>query len=301
MKSTRTRIAVVAIAGISLLALAGCSGAAADTEPTQSNAPDASEAGKFFDLLPAEIQESGILRIGVSPNFPPGNFEEDNGELNGAEVQLARALAPLLGIEVEHVTTNFAGLLTGLEADRFDVVLSGMSDTIEREQQVTFVNYLNTGTNFLVPEGNPEDIETVADICGLVAAETIGTSYIDMLAGYSDECVAAGEDPIDVQTFQSGTEVTQAVATGRADFSLASILANDYFASQSDGALESVGEVLNPQLTGFVVPNGEDDLVEALQSGLQAMLDDGSLAELMAEWGLEDQLVTEIQVNGATS
>lgn len=294
------RLFLPAVAAVLLLALSGCAGAdepAGSPEPTEAVV----ETGEFFDLLPAGIQESGVLRIGVSPNFPPGNFEEDNGDLNGSEIQLGRALGEHLGVEIEHVPTNFAGLLTGLQADRFDIVLSGMSDTLEREEQVTFVNYLATGTNLLVPKGNPKKLKTTDDLCGLVAAETIGTTYIDMVTAYSEECVAAGEDPIDVQTFQSGTEVTQAVATGRADFSLASISANNYFAVQSEGTVESVGDVVNPQLTGFVVPKDDEALVEALQAALQAMVDSGEMAEVMTEWGLEDQILDEVTINGATS
>lgn len=305
---TVRRAAVPALAGAALLVLVGCSastpaaGPTTVAETTAETTTDATtDAAPYLDLLPAAIQDAGVLRIGVSANFPPGNFEGDDGELDGSEIQLGLALAPHLGVEIEHVTTNFAGLLSGLQADRFDVVLSGMSDTLEREQEATFVNYLSTGSNFLVGEGNPHGIDTPQDLCGLVAAETIGTSYIDVVTGFSADCEAAGEASIDVQTFQSGTEVSQAVATGRADFSLASMMANNYFASQSDGALESVGETINPQLTGFVVPLGEDELVEALQAVLQSMIDSGEMEELMVPWGLESQVLPEVMVNGATS
>lgn len=294
------RLALPAVFAVSLLALAGCTGSADPADPTDP-AETPAAAGEFFDLLPAGIQDAGGLRIGVSANFPPGNFEDVDGDLDGSEIQLGLALGPVLGVEIEHVTTNFAGLLTGLQASRFDVVLSGMSDTLEREEQVDFVNYLNTGSNFLVPAGNPNGIDTPEDLCGLVAAETIGTTYIDIVGGFSDDCVAAGNDPIEVQTYQSGPETVQAVSTGRADFSFASMMAHNYFASQSNGTLESVGETVNPQLTGFVVPKGDEELVEALRAALQSMVDSGQMTELMSEWGLEDQILETIQVNGATS
>lgn len=299
------RILTPTIAAAALLALAGCAGtaapAASDTPAAPQDTTSTETNSELLALYPEEIREAGVLRVGVSPNFPPGNFEEDDGSLNGSDIQLGLAMGEVVGIEIEHVPTNFAGLLTGLDADRFDVVISGMSDTLEREQQVTFVNYLNVGSNFLVPAGNPEGIDAPTDLCGLVAAETIGTNYIDQLAEFSDDCVTAGEAPIDVQTFQSGVEVTQAVASGRADFSFASLMANTYFAQQSEGALASVGQTINPQLTGIVVPNGEDELVEALKATLQEMLESGQLADLMAEWELDGQVVDEIQVNGATS
>ncbi|WP_308797868.1 ABC transporter substrate-binding protein [Agromyces silvae] len=295
----QARLILPAIAGVAALALAGCAADSATEAAPEETA--AASGGEFFDLLPENIQEAGVLRIGVSANFPPGNFEDVDGDLDGSEIQLGFALGEVLGVEIEHVTTNFAGLLTGLEANRFDVVLSGMSDTLEREQQVDFINYINTGSNFLVPEGNPNDIETPEDLCGLTAAETIGTTYIDIVTGFSEDCVAAGNEPIEVQTYQSGPETTQAVSTGRADFSFASMMAHNYFASQSNGALESVGETYNPQLTGIVVPKGSEQLIEALQAALQSMVDSGQTAEIMAEWGLEDQILDPVQVNGATS
>ena len=282
------------------LVLAGCAGSS-DPEPSEpaASVDPAPAEDTVFDLLPQNIQDAGVLLIGVSPNFAPGNFEEDDGTLNGSEIQFAQALAPYLGVDTEHVITNFAGLLTGLQANRFDVVLSGMSDTLEREQQVTFVNYMEVGADFLVPAGNPNGINGIADLCGLTGGAPQGTSYIDELERISAaEC--AGKDPIEVQTFPSGTEVVTALSAGRIDFSLASSMANAYNAQLSNGALEAVGEPINQQYTGFVVPKDNEALIEALAAAVQMMIDNGELAEILSEWGLESQLLDEVKINGAT-
>src|SRR5690606_656093 len=138
-KSTKT---VAVLAGLALVGLSACS-SAGDTdetdEPTttpEETTPAETDESQgqtedLFAMLPEDIQEAGVLRIGVSPDFPPGAVTEDDGSINGSEVTLARALGPILGIDIEHVETNFAGLLSGLQADRFDVVLSGMNDTLE--------------------------------------------------------------------------------------------------------------------------------------------------------------------------
>ena len=302
MKTTPKTLAVTAALAASLLVLSGCAGDSTPppSDPVETETTDSTEVDESaFELLPESVQSAGVLTLGVSPNFPPGNFEEDNGELNGSEVQFARALAPHLGVEVEHVITNFAGLLTGLQADRFDVILSGMSDTLEREEQVTFVNYLEVGANFLVLADNPDGIQGPADLCGLTGGAPQGTSYIELLGELSDEH-CAGQEPITVQTFTSGSDVVTAVGANRIDFSLASSLSNAYTAQLSEGSLTSVGEPINPQLTGFVVPLGEDELVEALAAAVQAMMDSGELTEIMREWNIEDALLDEVQINGAT-
>lgn len=313
-KNFKSRMTAVAtLAGLALVGLSACSSTgnadesedptAAPEEATSTQSEQAQEETEDLSaLLPEDIQDAGALRIGVSPNFPPGNFTEDDGSLNGYEITLARALGPVLGTDIEHVETNFAGLLSGLQADRFDVILSGMNDTLEREEIVTFVNYMESGLIFLVPAGNEHDIQTVEDVCGLTAAQTQGSSnYIELLEEYSGECEASGEAPISIDTYPAGTEVTQAVALNRADFSFAAESANRYFALQSDGALEVVGEPIDPVMTGFAVPDGEDELVEALEAGLQEMIDSGQMEELMAEWGVESQVLDQVSINGATS
>jgi len=294
------RAAGVVFAAVIALAAAGCGDDDADTpEPTDPTAGGETQA---LDIeLPPALESSGVIRIGTSFNFPPLNFKNDENEYDGAEPALMDELGAKLGLDIERVETNFAGLLPGLEASRFDIITSGMNDTDERREQVDFVNYLRSGTSVMVQAGNPEGIQGADDLCGATVGVAMGTTYVGDLEGFSDECVAEGREPIDVQTLQSGSEVVQALLTGRIHATFANHISNLYFVQESEGQLAVVGEPVNPVYLGIAVPKGDTVLAEAIQAGLNAMIEDGSYQRILSEWGIEDAGLPAILINGEAS
>jgi len=90
------------------------------------------------------------LKIGVSPDYPPLAYKQE-GEVVGIEADNARALGSLMGVPVTLVEIPFAELLTALQAGKIDVVMSGMSVTPERSEQVQFVDpYMDMGQMAIV-------------------------------------------------------------------------------------------------------------------------------------------------------
>jgi ABC-type amino acid transport substrate-binding protein len=91
-----------------------------------------------------------VLKVGMSGNQPPMNTNSRSGELIGYEVDLARALASAMGARLEIVTMPFGDLLGALEAEKVDMVMSGMAITAERSRNVTFVGpYMMSGKSIL--------------------------------------------------------------------------------------------------------------------------------------------------------
>ena len=310
MPSTwKPRAGIAAAALTMALALAACGGAATGdsaappaapaipTEPMPAHPADPALTAAF----PAGIQQSGTLRVGVSPNFAPLNFKRDDGTLTGAETELTEVLGQATGLRIEFVETNFAGLLSGLAADRFDIVISGVTDTRAREEQVNFVNFSTVGKNLLVRADDPRPIADLPDLCGRTMGVTIGTTYGDELAGISrDTCEAAGKPAIVVQTFDTGNDVRQAIATSRIDGTLGAVSANTYTERRSEGALVTAGPTVAPGVSGALVPKDDAELTEALRLSFQTLMDDGTVRSVLDRWGLGDEALQTAQVNGAT-
>lgn len=296
-------VTVLALASVSGLVLSGCSGKtpSRDAGATPRASVSATLNPDLKAKYPKTIQKAGTIKIGVSPNFPPLEFKNDDGTLTGSEVDLARAIGQTTGLRVELVETNFAGLLSGLQAKRFDMVLSGVTDTREREQQVTFVNYLNVGTNFLVRGEDAKAVSTPADLCGKTMAVTIGTSYVQELEALSKKHCTAGKATIKVQTFDTANDVKQAIVTKRAFGTYGAVSANAYSAKQSEGALATAGRIQSRGLSGAVVPKADIELIGAIEATLTSLLADGTIKAVLTRYGEPDQVVRKIRVNGATS
>lgn len=95
-----------------------------------------------------------VLRVGVSPNFHPFVYHQHNsGILTGFDVDLIRDLRKELGYDkIEFIKMNFPNLIEGLEENKYDVVMSGLAITPEREQQVSFtVPYIDEGLMIAAP------------------------------------------------------------------------------------------------------------------------------------------------------
>jgi polar amino acid transport system substrate-binding protein len=297
-----TRLAAATTVAALALLLAACGGSddgGDDGGAAAENTPAATKP--VSELLPDAIAQRGELRIGVSPNFPPLNFENEDGETDGIERDLGEALAAELGLRYAQVETNFPGLLPGLAADRFDVVLSGMNDTKERQEQVDFVDYMESGSSVLVKSGNPEGIDGVDGLCGKIVGETVGTTYIEEVGEFSKACEQRGEEPIEVQTFPAGVEVAQALQTGRIHATFANHIANLYFADQTEGQLEAVGDRVNAAPLGIAITKTNDELVTAVQTAMQALMDNGTYERILTEWGVTDAGIDQATLNGATS
>ena len=105
-----------------------------------------------------------------------------------------------LKAQVQHAT--FDSILPGLTTKKFDVGMSGFTDTKEREETVDFVTYFSAGTSFFVmtQEGGPV-VNTLDDLCGLKLALQKGTAQVEDAAAQQDKCAAAGKPAIKVMTF----------------------------------------------------------------------------------------------------
>jgi polar amino acid transport system substrate-binding protein len=107
------------------------------------------------------VLESGTLRVGLSAGQPPLNMTNKSGEIVGLEVDVVRALAEAMDLELELVTRPFAELLPALEKGDVDLVISGMTITAERNARVAFVGpYFISGKSVLTKSEGIANVES---------------------------------------------------------------------------------------------------------------------------------------------
>ena len=222
---TRTRITRLAGSAIAVTALAltaGCGGGGSEGDG----------GGDGGDSTLQSAIDAGTITVGFAGEAPY-SFEE-GGELTGATVALHREIFSELGIdEVDGVNADFGALIPGLNADRFDVVSAGMSILPERCEQALFSEpeFMYT-TALMVPEGNPEGLETMDDLVDSGLSSVTMTGAIE-----SDYASSLGlSDNSEVSTPQDGMD---AVTTGRADaFALTGISLNWMADNAEDAGVE---------------------------------------------------------------
>ena len=113
----------------------------------------------------ARIVKNGELRVGLSGNQPPLNFVSKSGDLMGFEVDLARGLAAMMGVEPKLVQKPFGELIGALEEGKVDLVMSGMTITPARNMRVAFIGpYLLSGKSILTKSSTLAQADESSDL-----------------------------------------------------------------------------------------------------------------------------------------
>jgi polar amino acid transport system substrate-binding protein len=116
-------------------------------------------------MLPDEVRKAGVITLATDAHYPPCEFfAEDNKTVIGFEPEIWNAVGDRLGVRIDVVSITFNGLIPGVESGRYALAMECISDSAEREQQVTFIdNALGTGAVYtLVDNTTVSDDPAVA-------------------------------------------------------------------------------------------------------------------------------------------
>jgi polar amino acid transport system substrate-binding protein len=279
----RRRLLEILCAGVAILALvllAAC-GSSNKEEANTGSTPSGGTASDVPEL------KDGTLTVGSDISYAPIEFyQEGTQNAEGLDVDLGNALGEVLGVKVEFVNTGFDGIIPALNVNRFDIVMSALTVTEDRQKEIDFVPYLTAGTDILVAEGNPKNIHGIEDLSGLKVGVQLGTIQVDQLDAANQDLEAAGKPKIDVTTFDQNPLAVEQLRIGRFDAVIADspVVAND--ARLSDGKLEACGLMIEAAPYGIGVRKDSTALKAALEDALKEIQDSGKYDEILAKWGL---------------
>lgn len=273
---------------------AGKEGATKHAYPQQKNEDLAA-------LVPSDIGSDGKLVIGTNAEDAPNEFiDEDGTTIIGVSPDLGDAIGDILGLETEWINAPFDAIIPGLQSGKYEVGMAAFSDTPEREKIVDFVTYYNTGTQWAVQAGNPKNI-TPDSACGSTVGSEVGNTQLDDAEAKSEACVAAGQDPIEVQAFQSHTDAVAALVSGRIDAWLTDATVVGYAVDHSNGKLEIADPTPYDTVPiGIALPKDAGDFAKAVQGAVQELIDNGTYAKILDEWGISSVAIDEAVINGAS-
>ena len=219
------------------------------------------------------VQKKGVLTVATSPDFPP--FESLDGDrIVGIEVDIMEKVAEALGVEIKFEQMDFDSVLPGVQAGKFDVGMSGITVTAEREKNADFTDpYFMAAQAIVVMEDS--DITCKADLEGKSVSVQTGTTA-------ESYCM---ENGYDVQAFQANNDAASALTSGKVD---AWVVDNEVavaLAAELDGAVV-LDEAMTSEPYAFAFAKGSDTLVAAFNDALKALIDDGTVEAIFEEYGV---------------
>jgi polar amino acid transport system substrate-binding protein len=304
--AVRSRIAAagaVAVAGALLL-----SGCGDQTDSAGDGGKTKDSSAPLFDKLPKKIQKAGVIKVGSDIAYAPVEFMDENNKPAGIDPDLAKALGKQLGVDFQFQNGTFDGLVTGMNSGRFDLIMSAMTDTKNREEGrddsgkkvgagADFVNYFQAGSTILVKKGNPEHIDSLEDLCGKTVALQRGTANQTLAQEQSKKC----DKPIEILDFKKDTEALLQVKQGRAVADINDYPVAAYNAKTSGGGedFEVVGDQINAAPYGIAVDKKSTELRDAVQAALNAIMKNGEYAKVMKKWEVTNGALDEATINAA--
>ncbi|VEG25825.1 ABC transporter substrate-binding protein [Actinomyces howellii] len=306
----RTTSPLLGLVLASALALTGCT-SASDIEGNAAASGAASIPAydtsaittqeEIAALLPESVAGDGKLTVGASTDYPPAEFRNGQGTPVGYDVDLTKAIAAVLGLEAVTEHAEFDSIIPAV-GSTYDLGISSFTITAERMEAATMVSYINVGSQFNVPRGNPEGIDpsNPLNLCGLTIGVQTGTAQADALDAYSADCVAAGKPAISSKSYTKNTDATNALAGNTLDAVFADATVAGYAQIQTNGGVEVVGEVIDAAPQGIVVAKGDDATAQAVQQAVQYLMDNGHWTAILETWSIDtSQALTTAEINPA--
>ena len=206
-KISRRSFLAAAAVSVAALAMTACGGSASSAASSVASSAASSEAASSAAAELTTV-ETGKLTMATNATFPPYEMTTDSGEIEGIDVDTAKAIAEKLGLELQIDDMDFDAALLSVQQGKADIVMAGVTVTDERKAVMDFSDSYATGIqSIIVP--NDSDIASPDDLAGKKIGTQRGTTgYIYCSDDFGDENVVAYDD---------GLTAVQALNNGQVD------------------------------------------------------------------------------------
>lgn len=226
-----------------------------------------------------QILKRGELRVGLEAGYVPFEMRDRKGNIIGFDVDLARLMARYMGVKLTLVNTQWDGIIPALLTDKFDLLMSGMTVTPERNLQVNFADpYVVIGQTVIIRKGLIGKITKYdqLDDPQYTIATKLGTT--GDIAGRKYFTRAK------IKAFETEAEATLEVRNGRADAFVYDLPYNAVFYARYPNDVGILRETFTQEPIGWAVRKGDPDFLNWLNNFLRVIKADGSYDALYQKW-----------------
>ena len=257
MKKFRIAALLLTICLFASLALSGC-------------------AAKKPDQL-EQIRQNGKIIIAMEGTWAPWTYHDETDTLVGYDVEVGRAIAEKLGVEPEFVEGEWDGLLAGLDAGRYDIMVNGVGITPEREEKYNFSTPYAYNRTAVIVRGDYDEIHSMEDLNGKTTANTISSTYATQAESYG--ATVTGVDDLN--------QTIELLLAGRIDATLnAEVVFADYQKAHPEANIKIAAYSDDMERVAIPVRKGDESasLLEAINQALAELDADGTLASLSEKY-----------------
>ena len=260
---------------LAVCTLAACGGSSSSTTDADSSTEEETEEeGTSYATI-----EEGVLMVGVEIGYPPMEyFDEDGATPIGFDIELAQALADDMGLELELVDTAWDGIFAGVDTDKYDVIISSVSWTEERDENYNLSKtYVANAPVLVVPAGS--DIADIMDLEGKTVAVQMETTADYLIQEYIEE----GLDT-DLRQYEKVINTFDDLKAGRVDAVCTDSVVASYYLGDDANDYETVWQSDEGEPICMCLKKGNDELQAQLEEALDNIKESGQLSEIAIKY-----------------
>ena len=273
-KISRRSFMAAAAVSVAALALTACGGSASSAASSVASSAASSEAVSSAAAAELTTVEAGKLTMATNATFPPYEMTTDSGEIEGIDVDTAKAIAEKLGLELQIDDMEFDAALLSVQQGKADIVMAGVTVTDERKAVMDFSDSYATGIQSIIVKED-SDIASVDDLAGKKIGTQRGTTgYLYCSDDFGDENVVAYDD---------GLTAVQMLNNGQVDcVVIDNAPAKEFIAANPGLKLLDTAYVEESYAIG--IGKGNTELKDAINTALEELKADGTLQAIVDKY-----------------
>lgn len=289
MKKVLAAVVTMAMT-MSLLTACGSTAASTDeaaetteaTEATEASADETAEAetpveeaadeAEVAEAAESEALADGVLTVGTNAEFPPFEYVDDNGEADGFDMALCKAIGEKLGVEVKIENMEFASLVSSI-GSKIDIAAAGMTVTDERKESVDFSNPYYEAVQYVIVSAD-SDIATADDLKDKTIGVQLGTTGDFIAEGYTSN----------VAQYNKAVDAVNDLVNGKVDVVIVDKNPALVFETKFEGkvkAIEGAQFGFETEEYAIALPKGDTALADAVNGAVDELKADGTFDELV--------------------
>ena len=232
-----------------------------------------------------DSSQSKKIIVGLDDNYPPMGFKDENNEIAGFDVDLAKEASKRLGREVEFKAIDWSSKEAELKSGRVDVLWNGLDITEKRKENMLFSDpYMDNRQIIFVKKGTT-GIASQADLAG----KTVGTQSGGTAEEYIDGNAAFKNSMKEVKKYSDYISAFMDLENGRLDAIVADEITGRYYMSKHPESIEAVDtSVGETSMFGIGFRKDDQKLRDEVQKVLDEMKSDGTMAKISEKWFAKD-------------
>lgn len=269
------KLLALLMVGIMIFAVVGCSKAAVEPAAEEPAAEEPAEMTKVD-----EIKAAGKVVVGTSADYPPYEFhviKDGVDTIVGFDIEIAKAIAADLGVELEFKDMAFNGLLAALEANGVDFIIAGMTPTAERALSVDFSKvYYTAIQGVMINAKDADTIKSVADLNGKIVGVQKGTTQ--------EQIAMEQIEGAEVKGLGKMADLILQLKNGNVDAVVAELPVGTAYASNNEDIM--VADITldsGDSGSAIAIQKGNEALVEAVNATLDKLMSEGKIDQFVVE------------------